>query len=210
MFFALTDFHDDLLSLPTIISSNINFILIGGDFTNFGEYNRDSLTRLNDLNIPIYFIYGNHEDGLIDCEFIENNFSSFKYIGNKVEKIKINNIEYTIIGIDGSNELSPDEKFEDDELFEYYFQLLELQNVKKDNSILVTHFQPEKLFFNDRYGSKTVRKIYNFLKPIITICGHRHDLFFKYDKVNRICNPGNKGMLFKSENSIFSPLSVTR
>lgn len=190
---AFVDLHGNKQALKKIIErgkkKDIKAVICAGDFTIFGNEEKEILTKLNKIGKPVLVVHGNHEDDmslrkhcimLKNCIFLHNN------------KFRIN--DYLFVGWGGGGFSYSDRHFEKN------FKRMKKWIKKDDKIVLVTHAPPYKTKIDsigkEHAGSKSVRKFIERFKPVLAVSGHLHECVGE-DKIGKtkVVNPGHKGRI---------------
>lgn len=198
---AFTDFHSDFPTIRKIArkAKDADIAVCCGDMTFFGHELEKVLNFLSkSMNIPIFFIHGNHDD---EKESIRLSKKCKNLIPIHLRLAKVSENLY-IFGFGGGG-------------FSYTEPILEkaIKKVKeklpkKARLILVTHAPPynTELDFLDEerghHGCNSGRKFIQKLKPVLALSGHFHETFYLKDKLNEtiLLNPGDEGTIIEIEN----------
>lgn len=174
----------------------IDLIICAGDFTMISRKLEAYLNRFNLMNIPFFFVHGNHED--IDKI---NEFLSERYLKNVIlvhkNLIKFKDICFIGYGGEGFCRETPS--------LEKYIPLIkkDLSKMNCSTKIVITHAPPykNKLDFVRNYnrGNKSISKLIKAVNADLAFCGHFHETFYMQDKVGKtiVINPGPKGTIIK-------------
>ena len=193
---AFVDLHSDKDKLKILIKKiekeAPSIIISAGDTSNFGKYLKEIITEIKITNKILLIIPGNHESPH-EIEKISDN----KQIINIHKKyFKINNIIFLGYGTGG---FSIEEK-EFEKLSKSF-----RSEIKKDSRIvLVTHAPPygNKIDIIPGLGHRGCISFTKFIKefkPVLHICGHLHETWYKEDNLEKtiIINPGPEGKIIE-------------
>ena len=162
-----------------------------GDLSWFGKSLNIFVKKLNQLNIPLLILHGNHET-INDMKKLENKYKNVIYIHKR--SYSINN--YVFFGYGGGGFQTTDRAIEK------IIPRLKKTLKKDDKLIFITHmpiYNTKQDFLNDQHvGNKSARKLIEKLKPILVLSGHIHENEKIKDKINNtlLINPGI-GLLLK-------------
>ncbi|MEE9525401.1 MAG: metallophosphoesterase [Candidatus Woesearchaeota archaeon] len=188
---TFVDLHGSKAGLRSIVSrakkGDVDVIVCAGDFTIFGEEQKEILSRLDKIGKPVLIIPGNHEDPeelRKDCRKFEN----CKYIHKSAFRLS----NYLFIGWGGGGFSFRDKSFEKN--------VKRFRNMikEKDKVVLVTHAPPYKTKIDEIYkehaGNKSYRKFIEKFRPVLSVSGHLHECIGQ-DKIGKtkVINPGYKG-----------------
>ena len=194
--YAFTDIHNRKPVL-TQIEKNIkklkpDLLIDCGDISWFGKGLNSNSKVLNQLNIPLLILHGNHET-IEDMKKIEKKYKNIIFLHNK--SYSINN--YVFYGYGGHGF----DKY--DRALEKVIPKIKKTLKKKDKLIFITHMPihgttTDYIPNYGHVGSKSALKLVKQLKPDLVLSGHIHETEKKQDKIGKtlIVNPG-RGMLFK-------------
>ncbi|MEM1988641.1 MAG: metallophosphoesterase [Candidatus Woesearchaeota archaeon] len=166
-----------------------DLIIHCGDISYFEEDLGKILKKWDALNLPIFFIHGNHESQEA-VEFYMKKLKNFKFIHNEI--LEFNGIIIGGIGGGGFSYSNPDTKILEEKL-------------KKFNriDIFVTHAPPYNtlldLLFEDHVGNLEFRKFIEKYQPKFAFSGHLHENFQVKDKIGNtiLINPGYEGVVIE-------------
>jgi len=191
---ALTDIHghsEELRKILNSIDQPIDLVLIAGDITNFGNYNKikEIISLFESFRKPYYYVPGN-------CDYI----NEFKEDVNKnnLHGKYIKFYDYIILGIGGSTRTPFNTAFELEEKEIKEIILKTYSNIKENYKklILLSHSPPydckvDTTKTGRKAGSKSIREFIEKYSPDLVICGHVHEAK-GIDKIGKtlIVNPG--------------------
>lgn len=194
--FAFTDVHcrqDVMLKIISNIQKYKPDVIVDcGDLSWFGKGLNINVKKLNELNIPILIIHGNHESEE-DFMKLQKRYKNIIYLHKKSYIIG----KYVFFGYGGSGFSTQDKTLEN--LIPQVKKTLKRTN----KFIFITHMPVADTKLDDlgeigHVGSISSRKFVEQLKPILVLSGHIHENEKKKDKVNNtlLVNPGT-GLLLK-------------
>ena len=185
------DLHANKSALKKIIArarkKDISLIVCAGDFTIFGNEQKEILSKLNKIKKPVLFVHGNHEEAYDlrkDCKLFKNCY----FIHNS--KFRLN--EYLFIGWGGGGFSYGDAGLKRNlNKFKKW--------IKKQNKVVfISHAPPYKTKIDEiggeHAGNKTVRKFIEKFNPVLAVSAHLHECVGE-DKIKKtkVINPGYKG-----------------
>lgn len=187
------DTHDrkDVIKNLKGKAKNCDFGICAGDFTYFGENMEQIMEEINNLNIPIYLIHGNHEYP-DEVEALSHIYDNLTFI----DKAAIKHEDILLVGHGGGGFESHDQRFEN--------HMKEIGNeVKKaKKSIFVTHAPPfntkvDETRPGNHVGSISYKEFIKKYQPTLSVSGHIHQTAEKTDTEGKtqIINPGWKGYI---------------
>lgn len=195
---AFTDIHASVKSL-NILTKKIkkkhpDLLICVGDISIFGYGLKKTLKYINNLNIKIIIIHGNHEPEISTkklCAF----YTNITYIHKKFYLAD----KLLILGYGGGGFLIRDPYFK--KLAKKFKKIISKNKDKK--TILLLHAPPygtklDKISKN-HYGNIDYLKFIKANNIDYVICGHFHENFGKTDKIKNtiLLNPGPFGKIFK-------------
>lgn len=193
---AFVDPHLNKIALNKIkekaIKHKPDLLVCCGDITFFGQ-GLDKVGKfLNDLNIKILIIPGNHES----TQEIKSLCSKYKNLIN-IHKGLFQYKEFSFFGWGTGGFSYIEEEFE--RLVKQFKK--EVPKIKK--LIFVTHAPihgtSTDVLSNKHLGCKSTRKFIEDFQPVLVLCGHFHETFNKQDKIKKslILNPGPFGTIIE-------------
>lgn len=193
---AFSDVHANKNALFKIkekaIKEKPDFLICCGDLSLFGKGLEEGAKFLNELNIKMLIIPGNHETP----EEIKNICSKNKNLVN-IHQGAFDYENYTFFGWGTGGFSYIEEGFE--RISKQFIKTLD----KNKKLIFVTHApiygtKLDLLSMGHR-GCKSTRKFIEETDPVLVLCGHFHENFKKQDKIKKtlIVNPGDDGMIIK-------------
>lgn len=221
-FVATADWHIgknifDMSSINALNSDGeIEFLIIAGDITHFGKDDeiKQAAEILERINIPIYYILGNHDLDLGSYEKFNDAFAgikNIKLISERFELISKDGLNLGITGlkgfiggyspnkISGRGEVSIRKMLEtkDDECSKLENNLNGLKKMNADVIIAVIHYAP----FNENLGDE-----HKELYPMLG-CSDFGDIFLK-NSVNLVlhghAHEGKRGLFRTGINTKFA------
>lgn len=192
---AFTDLHSDRNTLKHLIEKiklkEPELLVCAGDISEFGERIEEIFKELNELNIPMLIIPGNHEDNKT-IDYLCNKYKFAINIHKGCYEIE----DYCFFGY-GEGGFS-----EEDIDFERLASKF-IKSVNKNKKIiLVVHapiYKTKTDYMGDlgSRGNKSFRKFIEQVQPKLVICGHFHENFGQIDKIksSTIINPGPLGKI---------------
>lgn len=194
--FAFVDLHGDLELFKKIMKklkkNKPDLIIMAGDLCWLGRDIEYLLKKLDKLKVPVLFVHGNHESANNVKEICENLKNVYYIHASHYEKEGILFFGY---GDSGFGENDP--KFR--KLGVKFKELIK----PNQKVILISHGPPHKTeldkLFSSHAGCKDIRGFIEEVQPILVICGHLHENFYKKDKIGKslVVNPGPEGMFFE-------------
>lgn len=194
LFFS--DIHGSLRHVKKIKKlaqkESVELIICAGDLTNFEDKLDNILFELNNIDIPILMIHGNHESEE-SLRTLSEVFDNTIFIHNKAHEIG----EYLFIGYGGGGFRTQDPEFQK------HSKNLKKKIKKHHKVILVTHGPPHNTTLDDiegeHVGNKDYRKFIEETEPILAVSGHLHENFGKSGMIKRtrILNPGKEGIVLQ-------------
>lgn len=189
---AFVDLHGSKKSLKELKkkAKKADLVVCAGDFTIFGNEEKEMLSEIDKFNKPVLMIHGNHEE----ASDLRKSCSKTKNVVF-IHKRKYQFGNYYFIGWGGGGFSRNDKGFEN------YQKRWKFE--KDDNLVLVTHAPPYKTKIDQIYGEhagcKSFRKFISKHNPILSISGHLHENEGKVDKIKktRIINPGHEGKILE-------------
>ncbi len=184
--------HEEYLKEIKTKSKKADIIICAGDLTWFNKNLNKLLKELNTFKIPVFIIFGNHEDS-----------NQMKKICKPLKNVnfmhqalyRLNNYVFIFYGNSGLSQQEP--QF-------YKFSKKAMKEVKKtDTVILVTHGPPSKTKLDllpcGHVGCKDFKEFILKYKPVLHICGHLHENFGVKEVLKKtlIVNPGPDGRILK-------------
>lgn len=195
-FLTFSDTHQDVKALKALMKraqeDDIEFLICAGDLSIFGRGLREGLSMLNSVGKKVYFIPGNHEDGLKGLPELLKEFSHLEDLHKKAVLIR----DYVFLGYGGDGFSQRDAVFRK-LAREWYGQF----NGKK--TVFVAHGPAYGTKVDEiegrNVGSFDFRKFVERIQPKIMISGHLHETAGVVDKIDktRIVNPGWDGMVIE-------------
>ena len=193
---AFTDLHSDLKALKEIKKkakdSKPDVIVCAGDISIFGDNFSYFVNELNELEIPVLLIPGNHEDDAL-IRSSERMFENVKDLHKKHFVMD----DCLFLGWGGGGFSHVDRDFEN--TAKKFKQLI--FKLKLNKIVLVTHAPPYGNKVDSIHGShagnKSIRNFILDVKPVLSVCGHLHENEGKEDKIGRtrVINPGFDGKI---------------
>jgi len=194
---AFSDLHVDMDVLRRLkkkaIIEKVDYIIAAGDLSMFENGFDIVLYELNELNIPILLIHGNHESR----QFAEAESKNFKNIifMHKKSIVKENVL---FLGYGGGGFSTSDKEL--DKYSDIFKK--EIMKNKGKKIVFIIHGPPYKMLdgiYGNNVGCKSRAKFINDVKPDIVICGHLHEFAGKFLKVGKtlVINPGWEGKVFQ-------------
>lgn len=196
--FAFVDTHGSEKIFQTIrkihTEHDLSLIICGGDFTLVSRKMEAYLNRFNLMNIPFFFVHGNHEDIDKVKEFLAE-----KYLKNIVlihkNLVQFKNMCFIGYGGEGFCSETPG--------LEKYISIIkeDMNKLKCKSRIFVVHAPPYgttlDILHGRHLGNKSITKAINELNFDIVVCGHFHESCYLEDKINKsiVINPGPKGAI---------------
>ncbi|MBD3354531.1 hypothetical protein GF361_00940 [Candidatus Woesearchaeota archaeon] len=188
---TFVDLHGNKKTLRKLVKrakkKDIDLVICAGDFTIFGEEQKDILSELDKAKKPVLIIHGNHEEAKEvrkDCKKLDN--------CNFIYRKKFRKNGYLFIGWGGGGFDFKDKKFEK------YFK--KLKTKKEDKIVLISHAPPYDTKIDkigkEHAGNKSIRKFIKKFEPVLAVSGHLHECVGE-DRIGktRIVNPGYKGKI---------------
>jgi len=183
---AIGDLHGDIRQVSKLVKkakdSNIDLILLNGDFTLGDAHTYGLFKILKETKKPIIALPGNHES-----------LATFEALVNKYGLINLHGYaakfgEVGLFGCGGADigifQLSEKEIYE---LLKHSFDYV--KDCKK--KIMVTHMHPSNVKVGTIFpGSKAIKRAIESFKPDIALCAHIHEASGLEDKI------GNTKVLF--------------
>lgn len=198
---AFTDPHCDLSAAESIITlatlSKPAAVVCSGDISLFGRHYEAFLRKLSVLK-TIYWVPGNHDDGMADLICAE--FPFMVDVSSAPTVVS----GYVLFGVPGSREYWPDKDFDDSTLNGVLGRWSNVVNGRP--VILLSHFPPRGCSVDgtaartpDAGGSQLVRELVDLTHPRLVVSGHYHSEFGGRSKIGRsqIINPGPNGMIYE-------------
>jgi Icc-related predicted phosphoesterase len=195
---AFTDLHANKQALESIkskaVKSKPELLVFAGDLSSMGKGLDATAHFLNNLNINILLIPGNHES---EKEIIElcKKYSNLINIHRGIYEYK--NYLFFGWGNSGFSFVEPN--------FERIIKEFKKDYDGKKKIIFVTHapiFNTLLDFLHGKHnGCKSTRNFVEQLQPKLTLCGHFHEAFYMQDKIKEslIINPGCDGTIIELE-----------
>ena len=193
---AFVDLHSDKNKLKGLIKKiereNPDIIISAGDTSNFGKDLKEITSEIKKTNKPLLIIPGNHEDP----EQIKKISDDKQIIDLHKKTCKINDLIFIGYGIGGFSQRERE--------FEGFSEKV-VKTIKKDSKIiLITHGPPygTKVDLIPGLGHRGCISYTSFIKeykPVLHICGHLHETWYKEDKIEntKIINPGPEGKIIE-------------
>ncbi len=194
---AFTDVHGDISTLERLEKrgeeEDIDCFICAGDITFFGEELDSVLERMNKMKRTVILIHGNHEDR----EVIEEKCSSkenIKFIHNRM--LEMNSFKFIGLGGGGFYGGTDDPRLDEriDKLKMKFGPEID------DHTVIVSHAPPgdtlvDEVRDNYHVGNNSLKELVEGKQPLLVICGHLHETFYKEDQVGEtpILNPGPEG-----------------
>lgn len=195
---CFTDMHGSMKALKRIQDTakkeKPDYILCAGDFTVFEQNMESIMKKLDQINIPLMIIPGNHETG----ERVKHVCTAFKNIVY-INKGMLTTDNAIFIGNEGNGFSIDDPPFKK-------WGVKVLKDFKKESRqekkvILLTHAPPYgtkvDLILEDHCGNKAVRTFIEKLQPDLAVSGHLHECAGNHDKIKNtvVINPGPYGTM---------------
>jgi uncharacterized protein len=192
-FLTFVDLHDNKKVLKELVAramkKDIDFVLCGGDISNFGRGLKAVLKEFNALGKPFYVIPGNHENEEMFREVLPA-FNNCIDVHKKAVEID----DFILLGYGEGGFAMEDPKFR--ELARKWYG-----KFKDSKIIFMTHGPPygTTLDYLHEYhvGNKDYRKFIERIQPKIAIAGHLHETAGAKDKIGKtpLIHPGWDGMV---------------
>ncbi len=190
---AFSDLHVDIDVLYRLEkkakTEKVDYIIAAGDLSMFENGFDIVLYELNELNIPILLIHGNHESR----QFAEVESKSFKNVIFMHKKTFAKD-NVLFLGWGGGGFATLDKELDN---YASVFKREILKN-KDKKIVLIIHGPPYKMLdgiYGNNVGCKSRAKFINDIKPDVVICGHLHEFAGKSVKIGKtlVINPGWEG-----------------
>lgn len=201
-FLAVSDPHGSKKAFNAIKkkSKKVDYILLAGDFTIFGNNIRKIMKDYDSLDVPVLLIPGNHEIPE-EVEAIAAKHDNLFYIDEMLVELG----STMIFAIEGNGFAQKDRHFE-----AVAKKLIPTIKKKKKEYgkdfklILMTHAPvynttTDKIWGDEHCGNDSIRKFIMKHKPLISIVGHIHETFGAEDTVGdtKVINPGPEGVVIE-------------
>jgi uncharacterized protein len=191
---AFTDHHDEKLALAKVRekAKDVDFIICGGDITNFGSNLKDNLEAVNNLGKPVLLIQGNHEEHL-DMVKETKPYENITYLHATHKKI-----EDTLFLFYGGGGLA---KYDSE--FKKVAKVFQKEIKDHKKVVLVLHGPPHGTKLDELHEMSTGNFDFrNFIEKndlTLVICGHIEENSGREDYINKtkIVNPGPYGKVFE-------------
>ncbi len=194
-FLTFSDIHEDFDQLKKLVArakeDDIDFVIIAGDFSNFGSGLKPTLKKVNELKKPIYIIPGNHEEDEGYAEAIKD----YEYCHDMHKQVlEIEDYVFLFYGGGGFAQKDPE------------FRALARQwygKYKEKKIVLVTHMPLYNtkldIVAKKHVGSIDYRKFAKRIKPKLVISGHIHESAGEIDELEsiKLVNPCWEGMVIE-------------
>lgn len=193
--FVFTDTHGSMQALKEvkkkIKASKPDLTICLGDFTIFGQDQKQILTKINKLGTRVLLFHGNHEF-LSEVKEDIKDLKNIKLIHKKVFRES----GILFLGYGGGGFSLTEPKFK--EVVEIYKKFKE----KGDKVVLLTHGPPfgtelDKLLDNQHCGCKTYTNFIKKYKPDYAFSGHIHECEGNKQVLGKtlLMNPGPLGKI---------------
>ena len=193
--FAFTDTHGNKKVISVLIkkikASKPDILVCSGDITTGNINLKKWVNIFKKTNLPLLIIPGNHETNPSLTKVCQKT----EFAVNIHKKLYlINNYLFFGFGLGGFVEKNL-------ELEELIPKIKKISKGKK--LIFVTHQPPYKTKLDHLdsvyVGNKSIRKVIEKTRPILSICGHLHENENKIDKINStiVINPGHRGKIIQ-------------
>lgn len=193
---AFVDIHGNKAALNRIISrakkEKPAVVVSAGDLSIFSQKLDRIVSELNDLNIPVLFVHGNHETAQ-EMQKICSLFKNTHFIHDSSFVLD----DFVFIGYGGSGFTVVDDEFVK------VAKRLKTHLSKGKHVILVTHAPPHNTKLDalngEHNGNKSISEFIYDVKPKLVICGHFHENSGMKDNVGRtvVVNPGPDGAVIE-------------
>jgi predicted phosphodiesterase len=190
---ALYDIHGNLPALEAVLEdvrgADVDQIVVGGDVVP-GPMPRETLRRLLDLDLPIYFIYGNGELAIL-AQMAEARTGSVTYWGTTSGAPPPENILeiYRWTAAQLQPEFEP--------ALARWPKTLRLE-IDGLGQVLFCHSTPrsETEVFTRLTAEDRLLPLFEPLQVAVVVCGHTHMQFDRMIGSTRVVNAGSVGMPF--------------
>mgnify|MGYP001387564601 CR=1 FL=1 len=196
-FLAFSDTHEDYNILRKLIKrakkDDIEFVLVGGDFTEFERGMHKALKELQQIGKPVYVIPGNHEEGDLYKEAIKKYPNCIN-----VDRSDLDLHSHVLLSYGGDGFSLEDPDFRNISRSWY--------GKHKDRKIILFLHGPPfatKLDYLDHLerhvGNKDYRKFIERIQPQLVICGHLHETAGMVDEIgtSKVVSPQWEGMVIE-------------
>jgi uncharacterized protein len=188
-FLTFIDVHQDKKAIKKLVTrakkSDIDFIICGGDISDFGRGLREGLSAFNAIGKKCYFIPGNHEEHLSGINDLLKEFPNIFTEGS-----------YVFLGYGGDGFSTQNPEFRQ-LAREWYSEF------KDKKVIFITHGPPANtaidLLGERHVGNLDYRKFVERIKPKLYVCGHLHETVGQSDHIGetKLVNPGWDGLVIE-------------
>lgn len=190
---TFSDLHASKGSMDKLeqLAKHCDALICAGDFTFFGNHQKEVLTRLNSFGKPVIVVHGNHEDS--------------EEVGQDVLDLE------NCVFLHGTSHVVHDTLFlawggggfslHDRGLAERSEYFLNRAKYHHGKVVLVTHAPPHRTALDNMdghyVGNQTIRDVIQYLQPQLFVSGHIHETFGNVDKIGKtVCvNPGPHGLI---------------
>lgn len=191
---AFTDIHDNMKAFSKVLKKaekeKPDILISAGDLAYEEKDLRKTIKQLKQLKQLVLLIPGNHEDPVIMEQLCSDDII---YLHKRTYSIG----SYTFFGYGGGGFAQEDKKLES--------LTPKIKKVAKEKLICITHMPPHNtaldyLPISKRHtGSLSETRLIRELKPVLFVCGHLHENFYKQDKIGKtiIINPGPEGVIIE-------------
>jgi predicted phosphodiesterase len=190
---ALCDIHANLPALDAVLQdvrdAEVDQLVIGGDVVP-GPMQRETLARLRDLDIPVHFIYGNGELGLL-AQLRAADPNDVTYWGTTAGATLPEPLREFVRW--AAKQLLP----EDERLLASWPMTLRL-HIPELGDVLFCHATPqsETDAFTRLTPEDCLLPLFADLNVPLVVCGHTHMQFDRMIGRTRVINAGSVGMPF--------------
>jgi uncharacterized protein len=180
---AFSDLHRDVEAARRIVeaSARADVVVGAGDFATCGEGAKDTVNILRGIDVPVVFVFGNHDRPDELRTLCRDWDSGYLLHGDMVE---LQGLAFFGVGgeIPGRNTEPWNAALTEDEAHRI------LQDCPKD-VVLITHTPPYECADVQRdgthEGSRAVRAMIDDKQPLLSLCGHIHFAWGSFGTLGR-------------------------